>query len=607
MAVIQTRRKAGFLLWPSFPMHHIWCTNHILKSSNFPSVTLKPLIAGMTPYKIGTLPQESSSTPVPAKKKNNFLFCGDNLEILRKEIPSDSVDLIYLDPPFKSDKNYNLLFRQKDGALSGSQILAFEDTWEWNKEAERNFIDISKAGGQLGQLIELFHVLLGKSDMMAYIAMMAPRLVELHKVLKPTGSIYLHCDPTASHYLKTLMDAIFGPQNFQNEVAWKRSHAHNSANRFGCNHDILLFYSKSETHTWNKVFHDYDPEYLAKHYRHIDKDGRRYKHENPTGAGISNGVTGEPWRGINPTVKGRHWAKNPDELDRLDAAGLIHWPSKKGAWPYIKVYLKENHGTPAQDIWSDIDPLNMMAKERLGYPTQKPLQLLERIINASSNDGDIILDPFCGCGTAIEAAIKKNRRWIGIDITYEAMRVIREERFPKLAPEIQSSYEMIYRPCDMRAAEAFAKEQPFQFQDWAVEKLGGVPSHSHSSDKGVDGRLYFYADDNKQLKQIIISVKGGKLKASFLRELQGAVMRDRAPMGILLTLNEPTRQMRKDADGCGFYTCASGTYPKIQFITINDMLSDAHLHLPPLTHMDERKRQSLALSARQLSLPGVAG
>ncbi|MFL6314820.1 MAG: DNA methyltransferase [Terriglobales bacterium] len=537
---------------------------------------------------------------MPAKKKLNFLFCGDNLEILRKDISSESVDLIYLDPPFKSDKNYNLLFRQKDGALSTSQILAFEDTWEWNQEAELNFLEISRVGGKVSELMGLFHALLGKSDMLAYLAMMAPRLVELHRVLKPTGSIYLHCDPTASHYLKILLDAIFNPDNFRNEIIWKRTRAHNDTklSRFGAVHDIVFFYSKSKERRFNRIFTERDASAPKTHdlYRHTD--GKIYRKDNCRAPG-GRGPRYE-WNGFT-----HNWRFTPEEKSRLEAEGRIVY-SKTGM-PRVLRPVDLKKGSSLQDVWVDIDAPNSGSAETLGYPTQKPLSLLARILKSSSNEDDIVLDPFCGCGTAIEAALHLKRRWIGIDVTYEAMRVIREERFPKLGPEIHNSYEMIYRPRDMRAAEAFAKEQPFQFQDWAIQKLGGIPSRSRSGDKGVDGRLYFYGDDAKQLKQIIVSVKGGQLKAPFIRELQGSVLREHAPMGVLITLKEPTKQMRKEADSCGFYTCDSGTYPKIQFVTIKEILSDARLRLPPLTFMDEKKQRSLAVSATQLSLPGVAG
>ncbi len=323
----------------------------------------------------------------------NRLYYGDNLDVLRRHVEDESVDLVYLDPPFNSNASYNVLFAEHDGTKAASQIKAFEDTWEWNEDAARACAEVVEAGGKVSEAMQAFRKFLGDSNMMAYLAMMAPRLVELRRVLKPTGSIYLHCDPTASHYLKMLMDAVFGPQNFRNEIIWKRSHGHNAAKRFGAIHDVLLYFAASSQAKWNQTYHEDDEQYVQKHYRHLDEAGRRYKHENPTGAGIRHGDTGLPWRGIDPTAKGRHWARPPAELERLDEQGLIYWPERKGAWPYIKVYLDTMQGVPAQDVWTDIDVLNMMAQERLGYPTQKPEALLERIVTASSNEGDTVTRP----------------------------------------------------------------------------------------------------------------------------------------------------------------------------------------------------------------------
>lgn len=255
---------------------------------------------------------------------------------------------------------------------------------------------------------------------------------------------------------------VFGAENFRNEIIWKRSHGHNSALRYGANHDVILFYGKTEKVLWNTIFHDYDKSYTDKHYRHIAKDGRRYKHENPTGAGVSKGVTGLPWRGVDPTAKGRHWARTPDELEKLEKVGLIYWPDKIGAWPYIINYLDEKNGVPGQDLWTDVDPINMMAAERLGYPTQKPLALLERIIQASSNPGDVVLDPFCGCGTAIAAAQKKGRNWIGIDITHLAIGLIKRRMVDAYGECLK--YEVIGEPTTLEEAVSLANQDKYQFQ-----------------------------------------------------------------------------------------------------------------------------------------------
>lgn len=520
---------------------------------------------------------------------NNRLYYGDNLQVLREEIRDESVDLIYLDPPFNSNRAYNLLFKTPKGHESDAQITAFEDTWHWGPQAEREFHELQKQPNtDVAQMMQALRAFLGENDMMAYLTMMANRLLEMHRALKPTGSLYLHCDPTASHYLKVVLDGVFDKENFRNEICWKRSHAHNSARRYGSNHDVILFYGKTDEIAWNTIYQEYDPEYIEKHYRHVEKDGRRYKHENPTGAGISKGVTGQPWHGIDPSAKGRHWARNPEELGKLDAAGLIHWP-KGGEWPYIKVYLDEMQGIPAQDMWADIDVINMMAKERLGYPTQKPLALLERIVKASSKEGDIVLDPFCGCGTAVHAAQMLNRKWIGIDITHLAISLI-EKRLKKAFPYLEivapksrkaaqvgpNAFEVIGVPRDFDAAADLAKRDPHQFQLWACTLVGAQPYKGgvKGSDKGIDGLIFPEVGKGKTEK-IVVSVKGGEhVGAAMVRDLKGVVQREKAAIGLFVTLATPTKDMVKEAASAGMYESPHhGTFPKLQLLTIEGLLS----------------------------------
>ena len=425
---------------------------------------------------------------------------------------------------------------------------------------------------------------IGENQMMAYLVEMAVRLVELRRVLKPTGSLYLHCDPTASHYLKVVLDALFGPESFRNEVIWKRGHGHNSANRYGSSHDVILFYAKAPRATWNKVFQAQGAEYLKKHYRHVDESGRLYKHENPTGAGVRHGVTGEPWRGIDPTPKGRHWAKVPEELDRLDAQGLIHWPTAPGSWPYIKVYLDDIAGVPAQDLWTDINPINMMAKERLGYPTQKPSALLERIVAASSKPGDVVLDPFCGCGTAVVAAQKLGRRWIGIDITYLSIAVMRARLKDTFALD---DVPVIGQPTEVEGARQLAQspEGRYQFQWWALglvdaQPVGGV--EKKGSDKGIDGVITF-SDEHHALQRVIVSVKSGHVNSSMVRDLKGTLEREKAVMGLFVTLEEPSRDMSLEASTAGLYHSDlwNRDYPKLQILSVRKLLDGRRPELPP--------------------------
>lgn len=504
------------------------------------------------------------------------LYYGDNLEVLKNHIPSESVDLIYLDPPFNSNATYNVLFKSpKTGDDAHSQIQAFDDTWHWGEDDAQAIDEIMRSGHtDIANLIQALRKFLGENDMMAYLVMMAIRLIELHRVLKPTGSLYLHCDPTASHYLKLILDAVFGHENFRNEIIWKRSHGHNSAVGYGRSHDTILFYCKTAKANWNQVFHTYDEEYIKKHYSHIDTAGRRYKHENPTGAGISKGITGQPWRGINPTLKGRHWAKLPEEMDKLDEAGLIYWPPS-GEWPYVKVYLDQMKGVPAQDIWNDIDPINMMAKERLGYPTQKPVTLLERIIQASSNEGDVVLDPFCGCGTAVHAAQKLGRNWIGIDITHLAISLI-EKRMKDAFPD--ANFEVIGSPKDLESAQDLAVRDKYQFQWWAVSLVGAHPyqDKKKGADSGIDGLIYFLDDEDGEYKKIIVSVKGGdNVGVSMIRDLAGTMEREKAAMGFFVTLAEPSAPMIKEAASKDPYISplTKELFPRIQILTIKGLMA----------------------------------
>ncbi len=523
----------------------------------------------------------------------NTLYYGDNLDILQRYIPDESVDLIYLDPPFKSSQNYNILFKEKNGSQAASQIRAFEDTWSWSQDDEEVFADLVTTGGKVSNVMQAFRTFLGPCDMLAYLVMMAPRLVELRRVMKKTASLYLHCDPAASHYLKILLDAAFGPENFHNEIIWKRSHGHNSANRFGANHDVILFFGKTEKLVWNMVYHDYDQEYIDRHYRHIDKEGRRYKHENPTGAGISHGVTGQPWRGIDPTAKGRHWARNPKDLDKLDAEGLIHWPDKPGAWPYIKVYLDDMSGVPCQDTWTDIDPINMMAKERLGYPTQKPETLIERIIEASSNEGDIVLDPFCGCGTTIAVAQKLNRRWIGIDITHLAITLIKHRLLYSFGEKelregevlTPAEFEVIGEPVSVPDAAALAESDQYQFQAWALGLVGARPVElKKGADRGIDGKIIFQGDEPGKFESVQIQVKAGHVTANQVRDLRGVIDREAAAIGVLISMEEPTKPMQTEAVTAGFFESKTWgkKYPKIQLLTIAELLGGKRIDMPPI-------------------------
>ncbi len=510
----------------------------------------------------------------------NVLYYGDNLDILRKHIPDASVDLIYLDPPFNSKRDYNVLFKENGGVESEAQVHAFTDSWHWTQAAQDTYQElITKAPMKVGKLIDSLHAAIGQNDVMAYLVMMTIRLLELHRVLKPTGSLYLHCDPSASHYLKIVLDQVFGPDNFRNEIIWKRTTAHSSANKAGPVHDILLFYTKGERYTWNPQYQQYDPNYLETFLDETDSRGRRYKRMDLTGAGTRNGVTGEPWRGIDITAKGRHWAYTRETLELLDEQGKIHWPKKGGGMPRLMQYEEDLPGVALQDVWVDIKPMHNLSTERLGYDTQKPSALLERIIQASSNEGDMVLDPFCGCGTAVVAAQKLKRQWIGIDITHLAINLMRN----RLKDSFGLDVEVIGEPVDLGGAKALAHQDRYQFQWWALSKIyaRAVNDQKKGADKGIDGVISFLDGTDNQAKRIIIQVKSGHVGATTIRELKDVSSKE--AMGVLLTLEPPTEPMIKEALDAGYYHSPvwDKDYNRIQIITIEELLNGKRVDMPP--------------------------
>lgn len=530
----------------------------------------------------------------------NILYYGDNLDVLRLHQKDESVDLVYLDPPFKSDQDYNVLFAEQDGTRAAAQIKAFGDTWRWDQAAARAYEDIVERGGRVSDAMRAFHTFLGPSDMLAYLAMMAPRLVELRRILKPTGSIYLHCDPTASHYLKILLDAIFGPERFLNEVVWKRTTAHNDPKRFGRIADRLLFYSRSPEKVFNRVVGEYSPEQL-KRYRYGDGRGP-FKAENLTAPHFSPTRTIE-WRGVHPGGD-RQWRFSVEELDRLYAEGRILLqrdgrPRKDG----LKEYLDEAEGPLLQDVWMDIG-MGPTTGERLGYPTQKPVALLERVIAASSNEGDVVLDPFCGCGTTIEAAQKLGRRWVGIDITHLAITLIKHRLLTGFGPEVK--YEVIGEPVSIQDAEVLAREEPFQFQVWALGLVHARPAEGvkKGADKGIDGRLLFHDDQSGKTKQIIFSVKAGNTGSSHVRDLRGVLEREKAEIGVLISMQEPTREMKKEAVEAGFYTSPWGKHPRLQLLTIRELMNGSRVDYPPSrANVTFKAAPRASVESKSLELP----
>lgn len=552
------------------------------------------------------------------KDRVNRLWFGDNLEILQGSIADETVDLVYLDPPFNSSRSHNVIFEKHpdDFEAVAAQIRAFNDTWHWSPATDylyQRYALAEELPKPTAAALRALHGLLPEGDTMAYLIHMAPRLVELHRVLKSTGSLYLHCDPTMSHYLKLLLDAVFGIGNFRNEIIWKRSSAHNSAKRYGAVHDVILFYTRSRRYTWNRVPQPLSQESADQWYNNVEPDtGRRFKRADLTAPGMRAGPSGESWRGINPTDKGRHWAipgfvaditaglPTSEALDALDTADRIFWPRQVDGIPQVKRYLEEATGVPAQDVITDIRPLHNVSDERIGYPTQKPVALLERIIEASSNRDDVVLDPFCGCGTTIEAAHQLGRNWIGIDIAYIAIDIIVKRLRDKYGSFV--SYELSGSPQDIAGARALADRDKFEFQTWAVTQLDATPTEQRSRDKGVDGVASFYLD-RKITGRVIISVKGGmNVKPGDVRDLGGTVEAQKAQMGIFLMLAEPTAGIHDAARHAGTYTWPVNgqAYPKIQVLTVAQLIDGIRPVLPPQVQPYRRRAKVRALDAAAL-------
>ena len=464
----------------------------------------------------------------------NLLYYGNNLQILSDYIKDETIDLIYLDPPFKSDQDYNVLFAEQNGSRSAAQIKAFKDTWQWDQAAAAAYRDIVERGGKPSQVMQAFHTFLGESDMLAYLAMMAPRLLELRRVLKPTGSIYLHCDQTAGAHLRLLMDAVFRPNNFRNEIVWHYRRWTAAAKKFQRLHDTILFYTKTNKYVFNQLLIPY-----------------------------TNGSVERKKQGV---------------LHRF----------KRGEEPVLVSNRElQAEGVAENDVWQ-IPFVAPSAKERLGYPTQKPEALLEQIIKASSNKGDIVLDPFCGCGTTVAVAQKLNRRWIGIDITHLAVALIRHRLEDMFGEKIRKTYEVIGEPVSLPDAKTLAESDPYQFQWWALGLVGARPvEQKKGADKGIDGRLYFHdePDSSKaKTKQILLSVKAGHTGRAHVGELRGVIEREHAEIGVFICMQKATKPMRTETASAGFYKSPwqKEPYPRLQILTIEELLNGKRIDCPPL-------------------------
>ena len=528
---------------------------------------------------------------------NNKLYYGDNLDLLREHIVTNSIDLIYLDPPFNSNRAYNVLFNEKSGEESPAQIEAFDDTWTWSYEVESLYLDILNGSAPLRvkDNLEAMRKLLGDNDVLAYLVMMTARLIELHRVLRRPGTLYLHCDPTASHYLKIIMDAIFGSVHFQNEIVWRRTstvkgNAGQGAKHFGRNADRILMYTKSNEHTFNQIYLPYSQEYIKDKFSYIEPEtGRRFQTVSMLGPGGS--AKGNPFYEVLGVS--RHWRFSKAEMDRLIQSGRVY-QSKPGMVPRQKYYFDEGKGVELQSLWTDIDSINSRAAERLGYPTQKPIALLERIITASSNPGDIVLDPFCGCGTTVDAAQKLKRRWIGMDITTLAVDLIDARLRHTYTEGIRETYEILGIPKELAGAHALFERSPFEFERWCVMLVDGQPNDKQVGDKGIDGTIRIPIDARGSSHRVLVSVKGGATNPAHVRELVGTVESQRAAMGLFICMKKPTSAMYDAANHSGLYTYPANNknYPRVQIITVEDLLHDKRPNLPTalLPYFQARRR-----------------
>lgn len=570
------------------------------------------------------------------------LYFGDNLDVMQT-MPDGIVDLVYLDPPFKSDEDYNVFFPTENLDPDEAQWTAFKDTWVWDDAAKDAMGAIVARGSpQLAGLTDALQRSLGTSPMMAYIANMGIRLTDIRRVMKDTGSLYLHCDPTASHYLKLVLDAIFGPQRFRSEIIWRRTGSHGKSKRWAPIHDVLLYYTKSDQFTWNAPRRPYMRGHVTEHLKK-GTNGKYYTdyYGNVlTGSGTRDGSSGHEWRGFNPTAKGRHWAipgkiwdgfdekpditgmSTPDKLELLYNEGLITITPGE-AWPLPNLEVDPTRGVAAPDIWAyqpytdntvfgttggvdeDVRWLSTKAAERLGYPTQKPLSLLTRIIEASSDKGDLVFDPFCGCGTTVEAAERLERQWIGIDISSFAIQLIKRTRlegsFPELSEGLKGDYQIDGLPQDLKGAELLAERDRKAFEVWAVTTIDGKPNEKKGADGGIDGRIPFRPDGPKKaLKWATISVKSGASKLQDLRDLHGVTHQNAkaSGFGVFVCLNEPTAAMKNFAKAAERREIDGVNYDTLQILTVADILAGKRPRLPYIDAKAIYKKAAKSTSAQ---------
>lgn len=522
----------------------------------------------------------------------NQLYYGDCLTIMR-DMPPESVNLVYLDPPFNSNRDYNAIYKDETGRPLPDQIEAFSDLWTLDDVREQAIqlvpIQMREVGleDEVAEFWKIWASALRKTQprMLAYLSYMTERLLPLRGILKPNGSVYIHCDPTASHYIKVMMDTIFGHKNFRNEITWQRTESHNTAGRYGNVADIILYYTKSDAATWNPQYEAYGEAQMAR-FRHVEKDGRPYKLENLTGPRPDSDSGKFEWRGAKPGPT-RGWGYKLEQLEAWWEEGRIH--TKKDGTPRtdgLKVYLEDTAGKPLQNIWTDISRIPNTSAERMGYATQKPVALLERIIKASSNEGDVVFDPFCGCATTLEAAQKLDRRWIGIDIAIHAVkRVARVRLEDRLGLKENVDFKIEGVPHTLEGAQDLWRRDAYQFQKWAVEQIDGFVTTRKTADGGIDGRLYFSLPAQTELESMLLEVKGGKnVGIDVVRDLRGTLERENAHMAGLIIMEELGPQkfanFKREMGTAGSFEVLGVQYPRMQMLTISEIMEGKRFHTP---------------------------
>ena len=521
----------------------------------------------------------------PYAFRPNTLYLGDCLEVMNAFVEAgQQVDLIYLDPPFNSDANYSMLFKrdmQGRDLDEQAQFTAFQDTWYWTPTAAERVENIKNAVGNPAQKVMIaLDTMIPQTPMLAYLSYMAERLSVMHRLLKDTGSLYLHCDPTANSYLRIILDGIFGAKNYRNEIVWKRKYdTHNLAKKqCGRVHDTILWYAMSNATKYNKQFTEYSADYINTAYKHEDEKGRYRTLPCTNETGGNKPYT---FKGIT-----RAWRFTASRMQRMYDENLLVQSTPTSPFQYKK-YFDDAEGVPIQDIWDDIKAVRGKG-ESLGYPTQKPLALLKRIIQASSNPGDIVLDPFAGCGTTAEASFRLGRKFLGIDISAYVIQQVCTARLKDAA-----GVKVMGLPTDMASAIDLAREKPFVFEQWAVTRIPGMlPNDKQTGDGGVDGRGKLLVkpikDDKPESGLVFVQVKGGSFQPDSYRALLSQIIGGKASVGLFITLEKKklTPSMQKAIGDAGTYTLPGGSrkFDRLMFWSVEEYFADVEPRLPELAH-----------------------